>query len=147
MKLLHYELILLSYLILQMLQYYQYTFDLYHFKFCNSTKKEEPSREGVVLPVVPFNDRKLNMEAPLSGFRTERDIPFTYSDDLVKPSESMAKEDIKVLNAMSMNRTTTSYKLNFGLAKYFQENLDMDLQKPFFSLNMYTSTSNSNEKK
>ena len=96
-------------------------------------------------PVVPFNDRKLNMEAQLLGFMAERDIPFNHSDDLIQLSQNMAK-DIKVLNAMSMDRTTASYKLSFGLAKYFQDKLDKDLQKTFFSLNIDESTSNSNEK-
>lgn len=85
------------------------------------------------------------MEAQLLGFMAERGMPFTHSADLIRLAQNMAK-DIKVLNAMSMDRTTASYKLNFGLAKYFQDRLDKVLQGTFFSLNMDESTSTNNEK-
>ena len=115
--------------------------------FIISPKTEEEKNAGTaaVRPVVPFNDRKLNMEAQLLGFMVERDMPFTHSADLIRLAQNMAK-DIKVLNAMSMDRTTASYKLNFGLAKYFQDKLDKVLQGTFFSLNMDESTSTNNEK-
>ena len=51
----------------------------------------------------------------------------------------MAK-DIKVLNCLSMDRTTASYKMNYGLAKYFQGKLDSELQNTFFSLNIDVSS-------
>lgn len=95
--------------------------------------------------MVQFNDRKLNMEAQLLGFMAEHDMPFSHSSDLIKLAQNMAK-DIKVLNAMSVDRTTASYKLNYGLAIYFHNKLDKELRKTFFSLNIDECTSNNLEK-
>ena len=85
------------------------------------------------------------MEAQLLGFMAERDIPFTQCPDLITLAQTMAK-DIKVLNCMSMDRTTASYKMNYGLAKYFQGKLDSELQNTFFSLNIDESTTSNLEK-
>ena len=65
----------------------------------------------------------------------ERDIPFTQCPDLITLAQTMAK-DIKVLNCLSMDRTTASYKMNYGLAKYFQGKLDSELQNTFFLLTL-----------
>lgn len=85
------------------------------------------------------------MEAQPLGFMAERDMPFTHSADLIRLAQNMAI-GIKMLNALSMDRTTASYKVNFCLAKYFQDRLDKVLQGTFFSLNMDESASTNNEK-
>ena len=75
----------------------------------------------------------------------ERDYPFKHSEDLIRLAQKMAK-DFKLLNTMSMDRTTASYKFNFGLTKYFQDSLDKELQGTYFSFNSDENTSNKNEK-
>ena len=47
---------------------------------------------------------------------------------------------------MKLYRTTAAYKLRFGVAKTFHENLFQDLKTEYFSLNIDESTSSFNEK-
>ena len=110
-----------------------------------SPKTNPPEEKKVVRPVVPLNDRKANMAAQLLGFMAEHDIPFTQCPDIISLAQTMAK-DIKALNSLSMDRTTASYKMNYGLAQFFNGKLDKELQKTFFSLNIDESTTSSLEK-
>ena len=110
-----------------------------------SPKTNPPEEKKVVRPVVPLNDRKANMAAQLLGFMAEHDIPFTHCSDIISLAQTKAKE-IKALNSLSMDRTTASYKMNYGLAQFLNRNLDNELQKTFFSLNIDGSTTSSLEK-
>ena len=55
-------------------------------------------------------------------------------------------KDIKALNSLSMDRTTASYKMNYGLSQFLKGKLDTELQKTFFLLNIDESTTSSLDK-
>ena len=106
-------------------------------------KPDEP--EKVVQPAVPVNDRRLNSEAILLGFLAENDLPFTITPKLIELSKQLAK-DTKALNELKMDRNTASYKMTFGLASFFERELDEELRNTFFCLNLDESTNSNQEK-
>lgn len=101
-------------------------------------EKKEPA-------LVPLSDRVANSEAMLLSFLAEKSLPFTLAPDLLNLVKELSK-DKKATNSMTMYRTTAAYKLRFGVAKTFQENLIEDLKREKFSLNLDESTSANNEK-
>ena len=55
-------------------------------------------------------------------------------------------KDRKALNGVRMHHTSVACKLRFGVARTFKENLMKDLKQEKFSLNIYKSINNNNEK-
>ncbi|CAC5390542.1 unnamed protein product [Mytilus coruscus] len=96
-------------------------------------------------PVTPLNDRVINTEAMVLGFAADHSLPFSLVPKLIGLSKTLAK-DKKVLDQLSMNRTTAAYKMRFGLGKTFQNELIEIMRTSYFSLNLDESTSNNYQK-
>ncbi|XP_011677577.2 uncharacterized protein LOC105444695 [Strongylocentrotus purpuratus] len=106
--------------------------------------KAQPSAAPIQAKV-PLVDRKANQEAMLLAFMAEKSLPFTMAPDLIDLSKALSS-DQKVLNELSMDRNTASYKMRFGLAKTMEDELIADLQKNKFSMNIDEATSDNNKK-
>lgn len=108
-------------------------------------KNTSDTSATVVRPAVPVNDRRINSEAMLLGFLAENDLPFTMTPKLIQFSQQLAK-DPKALNELKMDRCTASYKMTYGLASFFTEELIEELRSTFFCLNLDESTNSNQEK-
>ena len=64
-----------------------------------------------------------------------------YIPTLINLAKDLAK-DPQALSKLSMDRTSASYKMKYGLAKTFQNSTINNIQQTFFSLNIDESTSN-----
>ncbi|GBN74865.1 hypothetical protein AVEN_211310-1 [Araneus ventricosus] len=95
--------------------------------------------------LVPLADRIANSEAMLLGFLAEKSLSFSLAPDLLVLVKELSK-DRKALNGIRMHRTSAAYKLRFGVARTFEQNLVKDLKREKFSLNIDESMSNNNEK-
>ncbi|KAJ8300689.1 hypothetical protein KUTeg_022208 [Tegillarca granosa] len=70
----------------------------------------------------------------------EYQLPFTMAPVLVNLAKALSK-DQKALNALSMARTTASYKMQYGLAETLHSETIEKMKVKKFSLNMDESTS------
>lgn len=76
----------------------------------------------------------------LLGFIAENSLPFTMAPKLVDLAKGLAK-DTKALNHLSMDRTSASYKMKFGMGKTYFDRTVSNMKRFKFSLNMDESTS------
>ena len=86
-------------------------------------------------PLVSMVDRIANQEAILLGFLAEHSLPFSMAPALTQFTRTLGA-DRKALSQLKMDRTTASYKMTYGLAKTFDEELSSKLKDTFFSLNI-----------
>jgi hypothetical protein len=77
----------------------------------------------------------------LLGTLAEHSYPFTAAPVIIELAKSLAR-DPKALHHLTMDRTTASYKMRFGLAETFKQNTVNNLKANFFSLNLDESTAN-----
>ena len=68
-------------------------------------------------------------------------LPFTKAPVLLDLARELAK-DPKALTSNSMDRTTASYKMRFGMAQTIHTNTVASMKSGYFSLNIDESTSN-----
>ena len=68
-------------------------------------------------------------------------LPFTISPVLFDLARELAK-DPKALSNNSIDRTTASYKMRFGMAQTIRSKTVASMQSGYFSLNIDESTSN-----
>lgn len=81
----------------------------------------------------------VNSEAMVLAFAAEHSQSFSIVPDLIDLAKALAA-DRKALDSLSMNRTTVSYKTQFGIGKSFRDQLVSTLRSTKFSLNMDEST-------
>lgn len=110
------------------------------FKSCVTASESNLPQQSV-----PLADRIANTEATLLGFLAEKTLPFSLAPDLLDLVKELSK-DIKALNGVKLHRTSATYKLRFGVAKTFEENIMKDMKNQKFSLNIDESTSNNDGK-
>ncbi len=103
------------------------------------TKSNEPP------PVVSYVDRRSHAEARTLAFTVEHGLPLQLVPDLIKFAQEMATEP-KVLQSMSMQRTTASYKLREGLGQSIHDSLVHKLALTYFSMNCDECTNSANQK-
>ena len=90
-------------------------------------------------------ERKSMAEAKVIGVMAEHGIPFGTASSMIQLAQDLAS-DPKVLSSLSMERTSTTYKLKYGLAKTFHARTIENLKKTHFSLNMDESFSSNDQK-
>lgn len=83
-------------------------------------------------------------QAMLLAFVAEHSLSMKMVPRLISLSQELGK-DRKVLDSMSMDRTSASYKLIYGLNKTLHDETLKQLREKPFSLNMDESTSSSNK--
>lgn len=91
-------------------------------------------------PMVPVKDRVVNSEAMVLGFMAEHNLAFSLVPDLIDLAKALAA-DKRALDELSIDRTSASYKMKYGLGKTMNDNLVKDLRCFFFSLNIDEATS------
>ncbi|XP_023930192.1 uncharacterized protein LOC112041353, partial [Lingula anatina] len=70
----------------------------------------------------------------------EFSLPLSMMPILIELSKA-SNQDRKALDRLSMDRTSASYKMKYGLAEWFHEQTVSELKTEFFSLNIDESTS------
>jgi len=103
-----------------------------------SSQPEEEKR-------TPLDDRVKNMEAILLAFLAQHNLPLSMSSSLIELCQEFGR-DREALKRLSMDRTTASYKLKYGLSKTIEDALLHQLRKSPFSLNT-DEAMNSNKQK
>ena len=101
------------------------------------------SSTNVVTPQptsVHILDRPVQTEAMLVSFIAEHSLSFSITGSLIELVKEIA-EDEAVMKCLHMHRTTASYKLSYGLALSWKQELVAHLKVTPFSLNMDESTS------
>lgn len=96
-------------------------------------------------PLTSISDRIVNLESMLVSFLAEKSLPFSLAPDILELAKALSN-DRKALSELKMHHTAATYKLQYGVAKTFQEKLSEDLKKNYFSLNIDESTSNNFQK-
>ena len=95
---------------------------------------------------MPLSDRLSEGEAVMVGFVTERNLSPIIAEDLRKLCYYFTR-DPEVLPPMKWGRTSAGYKMKYGLAETFCDDLSADAQKaPFFSLDLHEATSSNHQK-
>ncbi|KAK6167395.1 hypothetical protein SNE40_021431 [Patella caerulea] len=112
-----------------------------HPMFQNTAQIQEPAP----VPLTPLNDRIINAETMIIGFTSENSLSFSAVPAIINLAKALAA-DKKALDGLSMNRTTASYKTQFGIGKTFQDQLVTTLISTPFSFNMDESTSSNFQK-
>jgi hypothetical protein len=69
------------------------------------------------------------------GVLAENSMPFTQAPLLIKLAQELSR-DPKALSALSMDRTSSSYKMRFGLGHAMLEDTLQKIRTEKFSLNM-----------
>jgi hypothetical protein len=90
-------------------------------------------------------DRKAHLEALLTSFLVEKNLPFAVAPDIVALCKEMNR-DPKALDMLSMSRTTASYKVVEGHRFVNHKRLIHDMKESKFSVNLDECFSNNNEK-
>ena len=108
--------------------------------FFGKKHKEAPPQ-----PLTSLSDRVNQMQAMLLAFVAENNLSFSLTPKLIDLAQEMAR-DPKALDSLSLHPTTASYKMRFGVAKTFAEELSVEMQDSFFSLNIDEAVSANNEK-
>ncbi|KAL5008713.1 hypothetical protein ScPMuIL_014294 [Solemya velum] len=91
--------------------------------------------------VVPLCDRVSNAEAMVLGVIAEYSMSLSMTPVLIDLVKSLS-QDRQALSHLSVDRTSASYKMTYGMGKTFtDETIEIIRQFPF-SLNMDESTSN-----
>ena len=84
-------------------------------------------------------------QALVLGVVAEHSLPLSMATVIMETARELAK-DPKSLNHLHLDRTTSSYKMRFGLGKTFQDDTFNVIRNTPFSLNIDESTSNSNKR-
>ena len=98
-------------------------------------------RDPIATPNVSINDRVINSQALVLSTVAEHSLPFTMVPVMINLAQELSK-DSRALSRLSVDRTSASYKMRFGLAKTLEQKTINNIQKTFFSLNIDESTSN-----
>ena len=104
-----------------------------------------PDPSTAPVPCVAIGDRKIQQQAMVLGFAAETGLSFSNIPLLISLVKDLAR-DKEALKRLSMDRTTASYKLNWGLSKTLRESLVSELNQELFSLNIDEATSNNKKK-
>ena len=99
-----------------------------------------PATTTPVIPQVHILDRVANMEAMIVAFIAEHNLSFSLSEELIELSKELSR-DTTALKRVKLHRTTSSYKLTFGLAVHWKNELVEQLRLTPFSINLDESTS------
>ena len=91
-----------------------------------------------------FHDRKSHAEACTQAFVAEHSLPLAMVPHIIKYAQM--SRDQKVLENLSMERQTATYKLKEGLSLCVQKRFVLEMRKSKFSLNLDEATSNNNQK-
>ncbi len=96
---------------------------------------------------VCFADRKANAEAMIVSFQAEHSMKLQLVPHVIKLAQELGK-DPAVLQSLSMERTTCSYKLNEGLGNVTLKRIVTDMKSTPFSINIddESTTKGSNER-
>ena len=94
---------------------------------------------------VPLCDRITQMESIVLGFVVENHLPFSTAEKIIELANEMMR-DPHAAKKLKLARTTASYKLRYGLAKGFEDELMEKLRKTFFSFNLDEATSTTHHK-
>ena len=105
--------------------------------------KQMPASEPSAVSV---KDHIVSQEAMLLGFLAENTLLFTMVPKLIKLTKAMSA-DKTALSKLSMNRTTASYKIRFGLGKTIEDQLSEELQNTYSLLNTDEATNDASHKK
>ena len=103
----------------------------------------EGGREASSRPTMA--ERRSMAEAKVIGVMAEHGLPLGTASFLVELAQDLAN-DPKALDGLTMERTSTTYKLKFGLGKTFHERTIENMKKKHFSLNMDESFSSNDQK-
>ena len=79
------------------------------------------------------------------GVLAENSLPFTMAPVFIDVAKALAR-DQRALDNLSMDRTSASYKMRFGLGLSFHNETLENLRQHKFSLNIDESTSNNEQK-
>ena len=96
-------------------------------------------------PIVSFADRKANAEAMIVSFGAENSLTFTVQSKIIKLAKELAK-DPKVLQDLSLERTSLTYKLKEGVAEVAHKRLIQELQNTPFSITLDECTNQAHNK-
>ena len=105
-----------------------------------STPKASTSKS-----IVPLCDRITQMEGMVLGFVVENNLSFSTAEKIVELANEMMR-DPHAAKKLKLARTTASYKLRYGLARGFEDELMEKLRKIFFSFNLDEATSTTHHK-
>ena len=90
-------------------------------------------------------DRQAYAEVTILAFTAEGSLPFSIVKDLSQLNKELGK-DKQVLDNLSMDKTTASYKMTHRLSKTLHEELIEDMKSSDFSLNIDECTSDTNQR-
>lgn len=96
-------------------------------------------------PFTPPDDRKKNAEATVVSFIAENSLSLAMAPKLIELSKSLAK-DKYALDNLTMDSSTASYKLKYGVARTFEEELVDELKETPFALNLDEAMNSNNQK-
>ena len=103
------------------------------------------SRQDNYYSVVTLGDRVANPQAMVLGAIAEHSLPPSMSPVLIDLAKELAN-DKKALNSLSMDRTSASYQMQYGLKQTIHDQTLSNLGKYPFSMNI-DKTMSSNHKK
>lgn len=103
------------------------------------------SEQSSALPstpaAIPLSARVITSQPTVLGFMAEHSLPFSIAPHLINLSKELAR-DQKALSSLSMDRTSASIKMRFGLAETLFAETIGNIQSMPFSLNIDEATSN-----
>jgi hypothetical protein len=101
-------------------------------------------RLGFSCPYIFSSLISVILQAMLLGVVAENPLPFTMVPVLIQLTQELAKDKTVLVN-LSMDRTSASYKMNYGLRKTIESDIIQDIRGTPFSLNIDEATSNNNK--
>ena len=93
-----------------------------------------------------FVDRTAHAEAFVCSFIAEHTLPLSMAPHLINFAKVMCIDN-KVLDKLTMERQTATYKIRYGLAALEHKRLINDMQANAFSLNIDESTTKASKKR
>ena len=114
-------------------------FDLGHNFFPEDSTV--PSASLSTAASVPLSSRILTSQATVLGFIAEHNLPFSLSPHLINLSKELA-QDPKAFSSLSMDRTSASIKMRFGVAETLLSETVKNIKSIPFSSNIDEATSN-----
>ena len=83
-------------------------------------------------PIVSIRDHRINLETLTLGTLAEPALTFTMTHVLTNLAKELAKVP-QVLHKLSMDRTSVSYKIKYGLAETFSKGPIRNIENTIFS--------------
>lgn len=83
-------------------------------------------------PIVSIRDHRINLETLTLGTLAEPALTFTMTHVLANLAKELAKVP-QVLHKLSMDRTSASYKIKYGLAETFSKGPIRNIKNTFFT--------------